>query len=99
MGVSPSEGEMMSPFLGNVGVDAAGNLSQNINPFDFLSNLQIGSTNLVNPDWSSPQSATMDLKGKVMGMDSDNYKNIQATTSQNTLDLIFVSVIPFTTTT
>ena len=73
-----------------------GNLSQSINPFDFLSNLQIGSTNLVNPDWSSPQSATMDLKGKDLGIDSDTYKNIQATTSQNTLDLIFVSVIPFT---
>ena len=74
----------------------ARNLSQSINPFDFLSNLQIGSTNLVNPDWSSPQSATMDLKGKDLGIDRDNYKNIQATTSQNTLDLIFVSVIPFT---
>lgn len=97
IGVSPSEGGMMSPFLGNVGVDVARNLSQSINPFDFLSNLQIGSTNLVNPDWSSPQSATMDLKGKDMVIeDSDTYKNIQATTSQHTLDLIFVSVIPFT---
>lgn len=96
IGVSPSEGGMMSPLLGNVGADVVGNLSQNINPFDFISNLQIGSTNLVNPDWSSPQSATMDLKGKELGIDSDNYKNIQATTSQNTLDLIFVSVIPFT---
>jgi PsbP-like protein len=97
IGVSPSEGGMMSPFLGNVGVNVVSNLSQSINPFDFLSNLQIGSTNLVNPDWSSPQSATMDLKGKDMGIeDSDTYKNIQATTSQHTLDLIFVSVIPFT---
>ena len=96
IGVSPSEGGMMSPFLGNVGADVVGNLSQSINPFDFLSNLQIGSTNLVNPDWSSPQSATMDLKGKDLGIDSDTYKNIQVTTSQNTLDLIFVSVIPFT---
>ena len=96
IGVSPSEGGMMSPFLGNVGADVVRNLSQSINPFDFLSNLQIGSTNLVNPDWSSPQSATMDLKGKDLGIDSDTYKNIQVTTSQNTLDLIFVSVIPFT---
>jgi hypothetical protein len=46
------------------------------------------------PDWSSPQSGKD--KGKDMGIDSDTYKNIQATTSQNTLDLIFVSVIPFT---
>jgi hypothetical protein len=38
----------------------------------------------------------MDLKGKDMGIDSDTYKNIQTTTSQNTVDLIFVSVIPFT---
>jgi hypothetical protein len=91
-GINPFGGGMMSPFLGNGG--AVGNLSQSINPFGFLSGLQIGSTNLVNPDWSIPQSVTMDLKGRVISSDVNN--NIRPTAFADTLDLVFVSVIPFT---
>jgi hypothetical protein len=50
----------MSPFV--VNGKAANN--GGINPFDFLSDLQLGSTNLVNPDWLAPQPVTMELNAR-----------------------------------
>src|SRR5918996_2440254 len=47
----------ITPFAGE------GFLPQQFNPFEFLSRLQIGSTNLISPDWSSPQSVNMSLIG------------------------------------
>lgn len=77
------------PFSGNE--EGIGNIFQNANPFDFLPELQIGSTNLVGPDWSTPHSVTMDLKGGSM-----NHNGITLPTDFRDLELIFVSVIPFT---
>lgn len=64
--------------------------TQDFNPFELLSNLQIGSTSLVNPDWSTSQSLTMSL----IGGGVTNSSLIQ--TEEGTLDLVFVSVIPYT---
>jgi hypothetical protein len=52
---NPLSNEMI-PFAGE-------ELSRGFNPFEFVSNLQIGSTNLISPDWSSPQSVNMSLVG------------------------------------
>jgi hypothetical protein len=90
-GINPFEGAIMPPYLGDGGEEGAGNISQSVNPFDFLSDLQIGSTSLVNPDWSTPQSVTMGLNGTVKGSNNNNNGN-----QTDTLDLILVSVIPFT---
>ena len=38
-------------------------LFQDFNPFELLSNLQIGSRELVDPDWSTTQTLTMSLIG------------------------------------
>ena len=79
---------MIPPFVGNGETMNGGN----VNPFDFLSELQIGSTNLVNPDWSAPQSVTMELSGRMLSGANGG----QTPNSQDTLDFLLVSAIPFT---
>jgi photosystem II reaction center protein PsbP len=74
----------MTPF-------AEEGLSQEFNPFESLSNLQIGSTNLVSPDWSSPQSVNMSLVGG--GVKTNNHLSQM---ENDSLDLVFVSVVPYT---
>ena len=69
-------------------------LFQDFNPFELLSNLQIGSTSLVNPDWSITQSLTMSLVGG--GARGGVTNNSLAQIEKDTLDLVFVSVIPYT---
>jgi hypothetical protein len=85
---SLSEGNQLSneitPFVGQ-------GLSQDFNPFGSLSNLQIGSTNLINPDWSSPQSVNLNLVGG-----GATNKSLSQMDKESTLDLVFVSVIPYT---
>lgn len=70
-------------------------LFQDFNPFILLSNLQIGSTSLVNPDWSTTQSLTMSLIGGKGGGGGVTNSSL-AQTEEDTLDLVFVSVIPYT---
>jgi PPE-repeat protein len=65
-------------------------LFQDFNPFELLSNLQIGSTSLINPDWSITQSLTMSLVGG--GLTNNSPTQME----EDTLDLVFVSVIPYT---
>lgn len=60
------------------------------NPLAFLKNIQIGSSNIVNADWSLPQSVTMGL----VGMFSSN--NGLSSSPPQTADFIIVSVVPFT---
>lgn len=74
----------ITPFAGQ-------ELSQDFNPFESLSNLQIGSSNLINPDWSSPQLVNMSLVGG-----GATNKSLSQTDKESTLDLVFVSVIPYT---
>jgi hypothetical protein len=71
-------------------------LFQDFNPFELLSNLQIGSTSLVNPDWFTTQSLTMSLVGGVAGSGGVTNSSLTQMGEEDTLDLVFVSVIPYT---
>jgi hypothetical protein len=64
------------------------------NPFSLLSSLQIGSSTLIDGDWSEPQTVTMDL----MGSGITNQEQVQQLNSGNATraDFVFVSVIPYT---
>ena len=70
--------------------------SNNINPFSLLSNLQIGSSTLIDPDWSVPHTVTMDLIGS--GGINQEQQQQQPLTSDNEgmANLLIVSVIPYT---
>jgi hypothetical protein len=90
---NPLSNEMI-PFAGE-------GLSQGFNPFEFVSNLQIGSTNLISPDWSSPQSVNMSLVGGGEGgIAEERMTTINppalSQIEDDSLDLVFVSVIPYT---
>jgi hypothetical protein len=65
-----------------------------LNPFSLLSNLQIGSSTLIDVDWSEPQTVTMDL----IGSDRTNQEQEQDLNSANATmaDFVLVSVIPYT---
>jgi hypothetical protein len=64
------------------------------NPFSLLSSLQIGSSTLIDGDWSEPQTVTMDLTGSGI----TNQEQVQQLNSGNATraDFVFVSVIPYT---
>jgi hypothetical protein len=64
------------------------------NPFSLLSSLQIGSSTLIDGDWSEPQTVTMDL----IGSGITNQEQVQQLNSGNATraDFVFVSVIPYT---
>ncbi len=67
--------------------------SDNFNPFSLLSNLQIGSSTLIDVDWSEPQTVTMNL----IGSDSRTNQEQQLNSSGATrADFVLVSVIPHT---
>jgi hypothetical protein len=88
---SLSEGRTLDDIGGGTNPLENQELLQDFNPFELLSNLQIGSTSLVNPDWSTTQSLTMSLIG------GEGVTNSSLTqTEEDTLDLVFVSVIPHT---
>lgn len=86
---------MMNPMQGNTMMNPMQGYGKPppfmSNPLAFLKNMQIGSSNIVNPDWSLPQSVTMSL----VGMFSSNNK-LSSSSSPQTADFIIVSVIPFT---
>jgi hypothetical protein len=87
---SLSEGSTIGDIGGGTNPLENQELFQDFNPFELLSNLQIGSTSLVNPDWSTTQSLTMSLIGG--GVTNSSLTQ----TEEDTLDLVFVSVIPYT---
>jgi hypothetical protein len=68
--------------------------SDNFNPFSLLSSLQIGSSALIDVDWSEPQTVTMDL----VGSGTTNKEQEQQINSANATmaDIVLVSVIPYT---
>jgi len=88
---SLSEGSTLDDIGGAANPLENQELFQDFNPFELLSNLQIGSTSLVDPDWSTTQTLTMSLIG---GEGVTNSSLAQ--TEEDTLDLVFVSVIPHT---
>jgi hypothetical protein len=66
--------------------------SGTFNPFSLLSSLQIGSSTLIDVDWSEPQTVTMNLIGSDSRTDQEQQLNSSATRA----DFVFVSVIPHT---
>ena len=68
--------------------------SDSFNPFSLLSSLQIGSSTLIDVDWSEPQTVTMDL----VGSGTTNQEQEQQMNSANATmaDIVLVSVIPYT---
>jgi hypothetical protein len=73
---------------------AVDNGTNNVNPFSFLTDLQIGSSSTIaNADWSSPQIVRMGLTGM---MGSTNNNNNNNTSTASTADFIIVTVIPYT---
>lgn len=92
----------------NVLVNATGDFGENqddafssdsFSPFSLLSNLQIGSSILIDVDWSEPQMVTMDLvggsgsRGTSQGQEEQPQLNSDNVT---TADFVLVSVIPYT---
>jgi hypothetical protein len=76
-------GQGFTGLGGGLGANAA---TQN-NPFkalDFLKNIQIGSSSIINPDWRLPQTATMGLIGG------------SGTSTTSSADFVIVTVIPYT---
>jgi hypothetical protein len=66
--------------------------SDTFNPFSLLSNLQIGSSTLIDVDWSEPQTVTMDLVGSSRNNQEEELNSSSATRA----DFVLVSVIPHT---
>jgi hypothetical protein len=68
--------------------------SDSFNPFSLLSSLQIGSSTLIDVDWSKPQTVTMDL----VGSGTTNQEQEQQINSANATmaEIVLVSVIPYT---
>ena len=66
----------------------------NVNPFTLLSSLQIGSSTMIDVNWSEPQIVTMDLVGK----GTTNQEQERQINSQDAAmaDIVLVSVIPYT---
>ncbi|HEX5920488.1 MAG TPA: hypothetical protein VFY55_01765 [Nitrososphaeraceae archaeon] len=92
----------------NVLVNATGDIGENqddvfssdsFSPFSFLSNLQIGSSILIDVDWSEPQMVTMDLVGGSGSRGTSQEQEEQPQLNSDnitTADIVLVSVIPYT---
>ena len=92
----------------NVLVNATGDFGQNqddafspdsFSPFSLLSNLQIGSSILIDVDWSEPQMVTMDLVGGSGSRGTSHGQEEQPQLNSDnitTADFVLVSVIPYT---
>lgn len=92
----------------NVLVNATGDFGENqddafssdsFSPFSLLSNLQIGSSILIDVDWSEPQMVTMDLVGGSGSHGTSQEQEEQPQLNSDnitTADFVLVSVIPYT---
>jgi hypothetical protein len=73
--------------------------SDSFSPFSLLSNLQIGSSILIDVDWSEPQMVTMDLVGGSSSRGTSQEQEEQSQLNSDnitTADFVLVSVIPYT---
>jgi hypothetical protein len=93
---SLSEESTISDISGETNPLENQELFQDFNPFELLSDLQIGSTSLVRPDLSTTQSLTMSLVGGGGGSGGVTSSSPTQMEEEDTLDLVFVSVIPYT---
>jgi hypothetical protein len=67
-------------------------LDNSFNPFSLLSSLQIGSSALIDVDWSEPQTVTMDL----VSSNRTNQEGQLNSTSPTRADFVLISVLPYT---
>ena len=73
--------------------------SDSFSPFSLLSNLQIGSSILIDADWSEPQMVTMDLVGGSGSRGTSQEQEEQPQRNSDnitTADFVLVSVIAYT---
>ena len=94
---SSSSSSSLNALNGEVGDSTTENQvssfsSDTFNPFSLLSSLQIGSSTLIDVDWSEPQTVTMNL----VGSDSRTNQEQQLNSSGTRADFVLVSVIPHT---
>ena len=95
-----SSGNGIPPVMGGGVDDSMGAFGQesSVNPFGFLSEFQIGSSTLVNPDWSEPQTVSMSLLGKPESLNgtTTTTPTLQSSNPSSSLDIVFAIVVPYT---
>jgi hypothetical protein len=102
IGTATSSSSSSSSIAGIDGVIRDNNNTENqlsafssdiFNPFSLLSSLQIGSSTLIDVDWSQPQTVTMDLIGNNGTTQQQQHVNLG---NETAADFVLVSVIPYT---
>ncbi|MDQ3968950.1 MAG: hypothetical protein M3275_11225, partial [Thermoproteota archaeon] len=100
MAAASSNGNVLDNAIGDTGENQDDAFSSDsFSPFSLLSNLQIGSSILIDIDWSEPQMVTMDLVGgsDSCGTNQEQEKQQQLNSDNVTTgDFVLVSVIPYT---
>ena len=97
---SSSNDNVLDNATGDIGENQDDSFSSDsFSPFSLLSNLQIGSSILIDVDWSEPQMVTMDLVGGSSSRGTSQEQEEQAQLNSDnitTADFVLVSVIPYT---
>ncbi|MDQ4016017.1 MAG: hypothetical protein M3136_09690 [Thermoproteota archaeon] len=100
MAAASSNDNVLDNATGDIGENQDDSFSSDsFSPFSLLSNLQIGSSILIDVDWSEPQMVTMDLvAGSGSRGTSQEQEEQPLLNSYNitTADFVLVSVIPYT---
>jgi hypothetical protein len=100
MAAASSSSSSLNTLDGRIGDNAIENElnsfpSDGFNPFSLLSNLQIGSSTLIDIDGSEPQTVTMDLIGSDGTTNQEQEQHLNSANA-TTADFVLVSVIPYT---
>jgi hypothetical protein len=100
MAAASSSSSSLNTLDGRIGDNAIENElnsfpSDGFNPFSLLSNLQIGSSTLIDVDGSEPQTVTMDLIGSDGTTNQEQEQDLNSANA-TTADFVLVSVIPYT---
>jgi hypothetical protein len=97
---SSSNDNVLDNATGDIGENQDDSFSSDsFSPFSLLSNLQIGSSILIDVDWSEPQMVTMDLVGGSGSRGTSQEQEEQPQLNSDnitTADFVLVSVIPYT---
>ena len=84
------------PFMGGEFDNSMGGFGEesSFNPFSILSDFQIGSSSLVSPDWSGPQTVSMSLVGKPESLSGN--MTLQSSNPSSAFDIVIAIVVPYT---
>jgi hypothetical protein len=94
----PSSSSSLNALDSGIGDSTAENqlgslpLDNSFNPFSLLSSMQIGSSTLIDVDWSEPQTVTMDL----VSSNRTNQEQQLNSSSATRADFVLISVVPYT---